>query len=122
MNKMDTYTWTATFSDDSSLSQFDGDTENLFKDVEERSDELVKFRLESTNKTYAEVNLVDGTLLDDKQLTYKLKSLNDVKLLFKKRRQVRGEVGTGKILDARTTYILGLTNKDGENISTEING
>lgn len=99
------YTWRAVFSNDTELQQTDGKKETLFAAVEERKAELVKFYVEGNGETY----YVD---LNTNEIVYPggkivLKGTAP-ELIYKRRNAVRAEVGTGRILDARVTHILGL--------------
>lgn len=102
------YFWKATFNDDSVISQFnDDETENLFKDVDDRMSDLVKFEVVSNDKKESyEVDLVKQ-FIKGPDTNENVEGAN-VKLVYFRRNKVRGEVGTGNVLDTRVTHMLGL--------------
>jgi len=59
------FLWKATFDDDSVVSQFNSDgTENKFKIVQDKFDDLTYFELRSTlNKTIINVDLINGFII-----------------------------------------------------------
>jgi hypothetical protein len=102
------YYWVAEFEDGSKLEQFNKDkSENLFKEIEERKSDLVSFSLVSKDgKEKYGVNLKEKTLVGP---TKKEEVSGDTpKLVYFRRNNVRGEVGTGKVLESRLTHFLGL--------------
>lgn len=102
------YYWIAKFSDDSEIKQFNEDeSENLFKDVEDKKEDLVSFSLISKDgKEVYTVNLVEQTLVGP--TTEGNISGDNPKLIYFRRNNVRGEVGTGRVLEAKLTHVLGI--------------
>ena len=103
--------WIANFDDGTSISQFDGKKENPFSMVEEKMDSLVSFKLVSEKKTY-EANITKKYLKENNN-TYNIKGENP-QLIYFRRRKIRFDPRTKKILDSRTTHHLGLKTSEDE--------
>ena len=106
------FEWSAMFDDTiPNIGQFEENgKENPFKEVEDNKDKLVKFKIEAEDGEFYEVDLINGTINCNGKITEEIisKKGDKIGLIYSRRNQVRGEVGTGKLLDARTIHRIGL--------------
>ena len=105
------YNWKAVFSDDTELEQFNGEDEVLFSEVEKDMDKLSKFYLISDDGLEEYVVDFDSSEVISPSGSQSVKGDNP-KLVYFRRNIVRGEVGTGRILDSRQIFFLGLETDD----------
>jgi len=112
------YTWKATLNDGTVINQYEGETETMFKEVDDNMDELESFRLDGEDNTYCEVTL-KGTKkaqinINGKKVA-KMKSKNlPLSLIYSRRGKVRVAVGEGTVLDSRITHRIGIGNSEEE--------
>ncbi len=78
MVNMITLPWFAVFKDGSSINQFEGDKERLFKDVLERQDELQLFGLQEADGLSYIVDLEKGTIETAKTASERLQPRADM--------------------------------------------
>lgn len=100
--------WKATFDDDSTLIQFDGDDEISFGGVLDREKELKSFELiaNAGDDEIYKVDLTNGEVIGP-GVKY-IVSGNNLELIYKRRSQVRQSIITKKRLSPRVRHILGL--------------
>ena len=102
------YYWRAEFDDAHTINQFDGEVENKFQEVLDYSETLEMFSVISVSDPNEEyiVDLVNKTI-ETPHKNYSVTG-SAPELIYKRRNQVRAEVGKGTILSARVTHILGI--------------
>ena len=111
------FLWKATFDDDSVVSQFNSDgTENKFKIVQDKFDDLTYFELRSTlNKTIINVDLINGfIILND----YKFdipedikKQKHNIRLIYFRRNKIDINI-KGEVLRRTVSYFIGYQYND----------
>ena len=109
------FTWTVTYNNDSTVSQYTGDTETgvFGPDVEDEmaTENVKKFRLEAEDGEYYEANLVNGTvdLNGDSEINIIMDIAGDrPTLIYKRTNNVRTIIGTGAIQSPKTTFKIGV--------------
>lgn len=102
------FVWKAEFDDGTILDQFELDIENPFSLVEDNMASLVKFSVVSVEDPleFYSADLLTGVIggngVEETVLG------DSFELVYKRRNEVRAEVGSNKIIEARKTHILGL--------------
>jgi hypothetical protein len=117
------YVWSAEFSDGTVISQFSEKGEEVpFSEVEKRMPELEVFTLYASNDDLEEyvVDIVEKTI-DTPEKSVVVKG-NNPELIYKRRNQVRAEVGTNKIIEARTFFLVGLKTDTEEHVVNVFGG
>jgi len=102
------FSWEARFSDESVIAQFDKDGKEIkYGVVEKKIDDLEEFVIVSKNldEMYI-VNLVDKTIVGP-DISYTVVG-NGAELIYRRRNDVRLELGTGNRLDPRVRHIIGI--------------
>lgn len=117
VNDMDNdlkFVWQAEFDDGAILDQFEEDVENPFSMVEDNISALVKFSVISVDDSLEvySADLITGVIGGNGILEQVAGS--DFELIYKRRNEVRSEVGTNKIIEARKTHMIGLKSSTDE--------
>ena len=114
------FTWIAFFNDGKIIKQFENDKENLFEEVKDNFDKLIRFSL--INKDYSQcfsVDLKNGFILFNNYTNINLVQLEykeNIRLIFFRRHKV--EISEkGKELSHNIEYYFGLqwNDKEGNN-------
>ena len=110
------YEWTAQFEDGKTLSQFpSNEKETLFGEVEKNKDKLIKFKIETDNKEFYEVNLIEGTLNCNGKIVedFDIPKGKKADLIYGRRKTIIKNV---KTTETKTVHRIGLKYKDSEKV------
>lgn len=102
------YSWSVKLTDNSTINQFDGETENPFSLVEDEFGNIKEFTLSDAEETEVFGVIFSAQKLYSQNLEYVLDG-DTPELIYKRRNDIRMEVGGGgTILNANVTHIIGL--------------
>jgi len=109
--------WIADFDDDSTITQFDKDgNEVMFSEIEDIKSQLVKFSIISADNKELYIADLKELMLIGPNTSYELVG-NTPELIYKRRNSVRMEVGSNTILPPSVVHILGIkTDKEEKQI------
>ncbi len=108
------FSWIATFKNGTIVKQFDNNgKEELFKNIEESpnkiSRDIKELKIVSNNLEYYTIDPINKTIDCNGKRTLKFDSNTpQAEIIYRRRNNVRVTVGSGEVLDPRTTYIIGL--------------
>lgn len=104
------FLWRAELLDGTVISQYNKDVEVPFTEVEKNIKNLSKFYLSNDSGEEYYVDFVNKQVISPTRIEY-VKGDN-CKLIHFRRNVVRGELGTGRVLDSRRAYFIGLETDD----------